>query len=885
MSLWSRIANVFRGDRLNREIDEELEAHIAEAIEHGRDPAEAWKAFGSTLRHREESRDIRLMAWLDTLRADAIFGWRQLKKRKMTSAAAILSLGLAIGACTAAFRLIDALLLRPLPVAAAERLYAVTRNGVFLDGRIYAGQNSWAYPAFLQMRAAVKDQAELLAISYAEPMDLTFQSDQEMEKGWVQYVSGWMFDTFGLRPARGRLLMEADDLKPGAHPYAVLSYDYWVRRFGSDPKVTGRTFRLGDDLYEIVGVAPKNFTGTEPGIFTDIFIPTMMNPAVTRSDAAWFRTLAQLKPGMAVEPIRARLHAVSHAFEAERAKGFTGMSKQMIDRYLSQKVALEPAAAGASGMQKEYRASLLVLGALVALVLLIACANVANLLTAQAATRAREMALRVSIGAGRGRLVRLVLAESALLALLAAAVGMMFAGWGAPFVVSMINPPDSPARLSLPADWRVLGFGLALALGVTLLFGLAPALRASAVNTVSALKGGEDPHSRRRLMHALIGMQVAFCFLVLFVAGLFVATFERLSRQPTGFSADRLLVLDVAAKPAQSLEYWDQVAEHLRGMRGVEAVALTDEPLLGNTSWRNFVSIDGAPPNEVLACMRSVSPGWVEAMKIPFVDGRDFLPSDAYPGAVLVNQMFARTYLRGENPVGRTFEMEFGAGARLRFRAVGLVGDVRYRTVREPIPPQVYVPWHIVGGNGKPVALPAGKLIVRTANPNPLALAQLLRQEVPRVRPGFRVSRIRTQLEINQSHTVRERLLATLALFFALVALLLAGVGLYGVMYYYVLQRQHEIGIRIAVGAQASSIARLVTVDAFAMVVGGAVAGLALGMASARFMASLFYQVKATDPPMLVLPSLALLAVTLLAALPAVIRAVKIDPIALLRAE
>jgi putative ABC transport system permease protein len=227
----------------------------------------------------------------------------------------------------------------------------------------------------------------------------------------------------------------------------------------------------------------------------------------------------------------------------------------------------------------------------------------------------------------------------------------------------------------------------------------------------------------------------------------------------------------------------------------------------------------------------------------------------------------------------------FGGGRRLRFQAVGLVGDVRYQTMRQPIFPQVYVPVHMVGENGKPVPLSEGKLIVRTARANPLALAQLLRQEVPRVRPEFRVSRIRTQLGINQSNTVGERLLATLALFFALVALLLAGVGLYGVMHYYVLQRRHEIGIRIAVGAQAGSIARLVTADAFVVVIAGAIAGLALGMASARFMVSLFYQVKATDPLMLVLPSLALFAVTLLAALPAVIRAVKIDPIALLRAE
>lgn len=884
MSLWSRIANVFRGDRLNREIDEELESHIREAIEQGRDPAEVRRAFGSALRQREASRDLRLIAWLDSLRADTIFGWRQLRKNKVTSAAAILSLAVAIGACTAAFRLIDALLLRPLPVANAQRLYQASRRIVF-DGAPVAF-DIWAYPSFLQMRAAVKDQAELIAVSNAEPADLTYKSDQEMEQANLQYVSGRMFTSFEIRPALGRVLTEDDDLKPGAHPYAVLSYDYWSHRFGQDPKVVGRTFLLGDRLYEIVGVAQGPFTGTQPGTMVDLFVPIVMHPGAIHDDWTWHRTLALVKPGVAVEPLSAKLEAISRAFEEQRMKGVgSGMPKQMLDAFLSQKVLLEPAASGASELRSETRRPLEILGVLVALVLLVACANVANLMTAQATARAREMALRVSIGGGRWRLIQLMLVESGLLAFLAAALGAGFAWWSGPFVVGMINPPNNPARLVLPADWRVLGFGVALALAVTLLFGLAPALRASAVNPVSTIKGGEDPHSRRRLMHALIGVQVAFCFLVLFVAGLFVATFERLSNQPTGFSANRLLVLDTVAKVPQPPELWDQVVEHLRGVQGIEAVALADQPLLGPVGWNNFVSIDGAPPNGVLTNMLSVSPGWLATMKIPLLDGRDFGPNDAFPGSALVNQAFARAYFHGESPAGRPFELVFSGNHRLRFVAVGLVGDARYRTARERFLPQTYVPFRAIEANGEPSRRGAGKLLVRTASADPLALAQLLRQEVPRARPEFRVSGIRTQLEINQARTVRERLLAMLALFFAIVALLLAGVGLYGVLHYSVLQRRREIGIRMAIGAQAGSIARLAIADVFAVTLGGAAAGLALGMASARFIASLFYQVKATDLPMLVFPSLALFAVALLAAVPAVIRAVRIDPVTMLRTE
>ena len=884
MSLWSRIANVFRGDRLSREIDEELQSHLEEAIAQGRDPAEARRAFGSALRLREESRDVRLVAWVDSLRADAVFGWRQLMKRKVTSAAAILSLALGIGACTSAFRLIDALLLRPLPVSEPEQLYALARQGIGPEGKP-ATFDGWAYPDFRLMRAAVKDQAELMAISLSDRTDVTYGSDAEMEKVYRQYVSGWMFNSFGLRPAAGRLFTESDDLKPGAHPYAVLSYDYWTNRFGRDPKVIGRTFRIGNDLYEIIGVGPERFTGTEPGTVIDIFIPTMMHAGVQHSDWTWMRTLARVNPGVAKEPLRAKLDATSRAFEEERSKGWGGMSKEQIDQILNFKLVLEPAAAGVSDLQNDYRTSLAALGVLVALVLLIACANVANLMTAQAASRAREMALRVSIGAGRGRLVQLVLVESAWLAFLAAVVGLGFAWWAAPVVVNMINPPDNPARLFLPADWRVVGFGLVLTVGVMLLFGLAPALRASAVKPVSALKGGEDPHSRRRLMHALIAVQTAFCFLVLFVAGLFVATFERLSNRPTGFSPERLLTLETVTVRPQPPAFWDQVAEHLRAVPGVEKVGLASSVLLGGWNWNNFISVNGAPPNGVVVYLLQASPGWINAMKIPLIDGRDFRPGDTLPGVALVNQTFAKAYFNGEDPVGKPFEVVFSGGLRLRFEAVGLVGDVTYRDIREPILPQAYFPFHSIDAKGALRPTGQGTFIVRTSSSNPMALASILRREVPRARSEFRVSNIRTQKEINEAHTVRERLLARLAVFFGVVALLLAGVGLYGVLDYSVLQRRKEIGIRMALGAQAGDVARRVTMDVFSMVIVGALAGLALGFASVRYIEALLYQVKPTDPGMLALPTLTILAAALLAALPAVIRAVRINPAEMLREE
>ena len=878
MSLLTRIANVFRGDRLSGEIDEELATHIAEAVREGRDPGEAKRALGNALQHREQSREWRVLAWLDSLRADTIFGWRQITKRKAVSLAAALSLGLAIGSCTSAFRLIDAILLRPLPVAHADRLYVLSRVGTDLAGKP-AEYDGWPHAAFQLMRPAVSGQAELIAASYAETLDVTYGSDMETEKAHVQFVSGWMFDDFGLRPAAGRLLHASDDVTRGAHPYAVLSYDYWSRRFARDAGVVGRSVRIGDRLYQVVGVGPEKFTGTETGIVIDIFLPAMMHPGALRDDWTWIRTLAIVAPGTPVEPIRARLNSVSRAFEIDRMKQIKGITQSMVEQYLAQKVVMEPAASGASGLRQDYRVSLLVIGVLVAMVLLIACANVANLMTAQATSRTREMAMRVSIGAGRARLVQLVMVESAWLALLAAAIGALFTWWAAPFVVSRINPPDNPVRLFLPADWRVMGFGLALTTVVALLFGLAPALRASTVKPAVALKGGSDPHARRRLMHTLIAVQAAFCFLVLFLAGLFTSTFERLSHSPTGFSADRVLALDLTAHRAESPVVWDELADQVRAVPGVESVAQASWPLLTQQAWNGFISVDGNPPGPDLAYFVNISPGWMATMKLPFVDGRDLRPDETFPGAALVNETFVRQFAGGASPFGRTF-----AKATQQFRVVGIVRDAPYKNLHEPILPVVYVPTRFLqAGTVQPIRKET--LLVRTVNPNPLTMTETLRRELARVRSDFRISTVRSQAALVQVQSVRERLLAMLSLFFAGVSLLLAGIGLYGVLDYSVMQRRKEIGIRMALGARAGNIARALAADALLVIAVGGIGGVAAGLASVRYIASLLYQVKATDASMLVIPSCLIVSAAFVAALPAMLRAVRIDPVSTLRSE
>jgi len=525
------------------------------------------------------------------------------------------------------------------------------------------------------------------------------------------------------------------------------------------------------------------------------------------------------------------------------------------------------------------------LAALVTMVLLIACANVANLKMAQTAARAREMALRISIGAGQWRLVQMVLVESAWLALLATLMGAGFAWWSAPFIINKINSPQNPARLALPADGRVLAFGLLLALGVTMLFGLMPALRASSAKPASALKGGGDPHARRRLMHGLVALQCAFCLVVNFVAGLFVTSFDRLSHQPTGFSAARILNLEATSFQPQAPSAWNQVAEHLRATTGVEGVALTLWPMMSGEANVSPVSVHGGQPFPMMSDILNVTPGWFGLMRVPLLDGRDFRPEDSSPRVAIVNQTFARQYLDGANPIGKSFELDTSKG-RLTVPIVGLVPDTRSRdNIRFPIRPTAYFPWQGVDALGVIQPKGRGTFVVRTASANPLALASMLRQEVSRARPEIRVNNVRSQVEIEESLTVRERMLAMLALFFAMVALALAGVGLYGVLDYSVQLRRREIGIRMAIGAPAATIARSVTRDVFAMVATGAVAGLALGMTSARYIENLLFQVHANEWVRLTLPALTILVAAALAAVPAVIRAVRVDPARVLRAD
>jgi putative ABC transport system permease protein len=881
--------SLLQSTRVEEELEEELQFHLdqktEELIRAGVPPARAreiaLRTIGGMDRQKERCREARAGYSLDLLRADFVFGWRQLKKRKVSTATAVLSLGLAIGGCMSAFRLVDALFLRSMPISHPERVYGVFRYGKgFSDGKPQV-QTSYEYPVFQQMRAAVRKEAEVIAVSYASRTDVSFRAGQNIEKAELQYVSGTMFGTFGLRPAAGRLLTESDDTTPGAHPYAALSYDYWTHRFGKDPGVIGRSVSIGERPYEIVGVAPKGFMGTEPGTPVDIFLPAMMNPGVVHPDWGWIRILIALKPGVSVEPVQEKLRAVFEALQRERTREFSGRPKQFIERFLSWQVRLRHAPAGISNMQSDYRLPLLALSALLGLILLIACVNEANQMSVQSASRSAEMALRFSLGADRGRLVRMVLAESAMMGAMASGFGVLFSLWATPFLISRIQTADFPVRLSLESDWKVASFAIAVAVAVTLMFGLIPAIRTSEVSPLSALKGNAQPQKRRRWMLAPLGVQAAFCFVVLFHAGLLVATFEKLTQQSLGFSPDGLLLVNVAAERAQEPAVWDQAADSLQTVPGVLDVAQAEWPLLSGNTENSFIAVNGEVSPEEASTL-SVSPGWSRVMKIPLLAGRDFRVDDTSVNVALVNETFADEYFGSRDPIGRRFAIQGRAGT---IQVVGVLGNARYQNVREGARPLFYMPIHQTDPKGGFVPLREETLTVRTAVGDPLAISEMLRKTLAMTHPELRIENLRTQQELMDGQSVRERLLAMLAAFFATVAPLLAGMGLYGVLSYSVLLREREFGIRIAVGAPARSIAQLVTADVLAVVSVGAAMGAVLAAASVRYIAPLLFAVSGRDPRMFAMPAVVLFAAAALAALTPVMRAASIDPAIMLRSE
>jgi predicted permease len=893
MSWWSRIANVFRAGRVESDLDAELQFHLEERISElmatglSRDAAAAQVArrFGNPLRWREQSRDVKLLPGLDSILRDVRLGFRMLRKNAVVTGAALVSLSLALGACIAAFSLVDALILRPLPVRHPAQL-------VYLTFPTYEPERpegeTFNDPTFTRLRDAGRGHVDLFAMSTQVIRPVIFaDAGGEKEPVRTQYVSGNAFEKLGIGSAAGRVIVSDDDTAPGAHPVAVVSHAFWMRRFGGDPAVIGRWFTLGTRQLQIVGVTEPQFTGIEPGRPTDLWMPyAMYDPrAFGNFSFNWFRVLGRLHENIRHEQAQSVLQAAFTNLRREYASQPFSRSRspETIKRFIETPLYLRSAANGPSPLRRQFERSLWILVSIAALVLLIAGSNIANLYLARTAAREREMALRLSIGAGRGRLIQQLLVESAIVAAVASVLGLLFATAAAPTVVGMLAPPDDPVHLDFRFDWRLLGFAAGLTLLTTALFGLVPALRASGVAPLAALKTvGSRSGARAGVMRPFVAMQVAFGLVVLFVGSLLVLSFARLSSVNPGFASSDVLLLslDLVQKvdPGQQRTALLQVLERLRHVPAVQAVSSAEYNVLGR-AWTYNVRVPGTQFETIETTMAPVTPGFFETMRIPVVAGRAFVSRDMIPEnrtAIVVNEAFATRYYGRDPAVGRTLEARFGMDDDTsgQYEILGIVADTRH-DLRRAAAPTIYILLPLRSN---------GTIHVRAAG-DPIALGSRLREEVRAASPLFRVTTIRPQSAIVDQTLLRERLLALLSGFFALVGLVLAAVGLYGVLSYAVVQRTREIGIRVALGARRVRIVRSVIADASGAAIVGTVCGLAGGLYVSRFVQALLFEVTPLDFWSMALPlGLLLLTAGLAAVLPA-LRATRVDPVIALRYE
>ena len=889
MSWLSRFVSVIRSDRLNRDLDDEMRFHLdARTEEYTRAGlsteearARARRQFGSPALLRDASRDIKLLPRLESILRDVSFATRLWRRNKLVTGAALVSLSLAIGACTAAFSLIDALILRTLPVDDPQSLIYVALRVPTEDREGLA----FNYPLFREMRTASSRHVRLFALSDQTKRDAVFDDRGHAEKVYAQWVSGEAFAILGVKPALGRVLASTDDMNPGQHPVAVLSYDFWTRRFGRSPDVLGRWVTIREKPLQVVGVAANRFTGVEPGIMTDVWAPTMMwdDHAIADSGTRWFRIWGRMQAGVAQDEARNVLQTVFTGFAREQAASRPEESPDRLNRMLSTRVHLRSAATGPSGLRQDFARALWVLGAIAALVLLIAAMNVASLLVARAAARQREMALRTSIGAGRGRLIQQAVIESALLALTSSALGAVLSLVATPKLVAMISTSWTTVRLDVQPDWRLLLFLGAVSIFVTFVFGLAPAVRA-AVPPADALRSGGGRHTTAvGSFRPLVAAQIAFSFVVLFVGGLCLTSFVKLLRTDLGFDASNVVLVNVTASSTgrnqePALVSWISLLERLEHTPGIESASLSLWGLFTGSGRNKSVRIPGRPVDASTPWYMPVSPGFLRTMRIPLVAGRDLEWKDLVPElptAVVINESFARRYFPGESAIGKRFFRIDGGATLVAQEVIGVAKDAKYTDLREPVPPTVYDPY-------RPQNVAA--IQVRTRLDIGALMATLL-AEVPRVHAAFRVGDVTPQSTIVNNHLVRDRALAVLSAFFSLVAIVLVVVGVYGLLSYTVLQRTREIGIRLALGAHPAQIVALVLWGMGGLTLIGLVLGGVGAALTGRFMTTLLFGVTPSDMWSIAVPLICLLAACAVAAVLPAQRAARIAPTTALTVE
>jgi putative ABC transport system permease protein len=887
----------FRRGRWDDERARELEAHLAietdENVARGMSPRDARDAaqrkLGNTTRIREEIYRMNTIGVLDTIWQDVRYGARLLRLNPAFAVVAIASLALGVGANTAIFQLLDAVRLRALPVSHPEQLAEIKIAGSGREGW-FSGNHAILTNALWER---IRDRQEAFSGVFAwSTPNFELSAGGESRRAQGLWVSGDFFRTLDVHPFIGRLLTAADDARGCPAPPVVISYGFWQREYGGSPSALGRPLTIDGHAYDVVGVMPSGFFGVEVGRAIDVAVPLCAEPfslgarsALDRKDAWFLGAIGRLKPGWSLARASAHLDALSPAMVAETLPNYRPEEEK---RYLSFRLTAVPAGQGVSNLRQEYEAPLWLLLATTALVLLIACANLANLMLARAAAREREIAVRLALGASRVRVMRQLLAESVLIAAAGAGIGAWLAQALSRGLVAALTTQNSRVFVDVTGDWRVFAFVAVLASAACILVGLVPAVRATATSPGAAMKAGSrgstDTRQRQGLRRLLVVAQVALSLVLVVGALLFVRTFRNLMTLDAGFTRDHLFVASVdlrrAGIPEERLRLANaELLERLRGA-GIDDAAQVRNVPMGNSFSNREVVIDGVVRTENVN-YNSISDGYFSTMKSALMAGRDFDRRDsaATPRVAIVTQSFARVFFNGANPIGRTFQLDQPPGTpRPSFEIVGLARDSKYGDMRDPFEPLMYVP--LAQDDLSPLSV---RLLIRSSASaaHVLSAVTALARDI---HPASVVS-VRTMESQLTDGLLRERLMATLSGFFGVLAALIATIGLYGVVSYSVARRRNEIGIRMALGADRHQVVRMVMREAGSLLAVGLAVGTVSALAVARSAQALLFGLAPHDPLTLISAAAALAAIAALASYVPARRASRLEPTEALRDE
>ena len=896
LQLWRRLLFYLRRDQFDRELAEEMKFHLElkaeENLATGMSPQEAHLAarrqFGNQTLLREVSREMWGVKSIETLFQDLRYGVRMLLKQPGFTLTAVLTLTLGIGANTAIFSLLDAVLLKSLPVQKPHEL-VLFGKGEAMGATDDFPNRSWdlfSYPFYREVQQRTTVFSEVAALlSIHRRVHVTVNSAGEAEQLDVQLVSGAYFPVLGVNARLGRVFSNADDQTPGAHPVVVISHGWWERRLGGDPAAIGKTITIDKTAYTIIGVAPPEFFGTTVGEAPELWAPLAMNWK-GREDREFqsLHLIARLKHGVSVQQAAA---AVNLQFKQWLRAGLGAQpAPERLQDIQRASIELTSAAQGLSSMRRRFSFSLQILMVVVGVVLLIACANIANLLLARAAARQKEFAVRLALGAGNLRLIRQLLTESLLLAALGGAAGIALAWWGSRLLVLMASDGAEALPLNVTPDARILGFTLLASLASALVFGVAPALSAARIAPNAALnseKGARQTAAQGWLGKSLVVAQVAFSLVLLIGAGLFVRTLINLQNVPTGFNQQNVLLFQIGMtttgyKDVQLSNLVREVEEKVKTVPGVQAASFASF-IFNQGVWRSAAyTRDFNPSPGQGRNIRNIVVGqeYFAAMEIPLAQGRGFGPQDTKSSqkVAVISETMARRFFGESSPLGKRFGIN-GPASSEQIEVIGVAKDAKGQSVTEAMPPVAY--YHHAQQSES-----LNNFVVRYTGAS-ATLAPQIRQAIKQVNSNLPIDEVVSLSEHIGRSLVQQRLIARLASFFGLLALLLACVGLYGVLSYTVARRTNEIGIRVALGAQPRGIVVLMMREVLLLVALGAGIGLTAAMATTRLVSNLLFGLTPTDPLTIVMATLLLISVTALAGYLPARRASRVDPLVALR--